>query len=127
MSVADGLLFSKDHEWVRLVDGVARVGITDFAQDALGDVVFVQIPQLGQDVTTGDAVSEVESTKSVSDIYAPLTGRIVSVNQTLEANPALINSDPYGEGWICEIAVGGDVDVSELMNEEAYRQLVGES
>lgn len=127
MSAADGLLFSKDHEWIRLVGGVARIGITDFAQDALGDVVFVQIPQVGQDVSSGDAVSEVESTKSVSDIYAPLAGRIVSVNDTLEANPALINSDPYGEGWICEIAVADGVDVSELMNEEAYRLLVGGS
>lgn len=124
MSASGDLLFSKDHEWVRLGDGVARIGITDFAQDALGDVVFVQIPNLGQDVKSGDAVSEVESTKSVSDIYAPLPGRIVAVNENLEANPALINSDPYGDGWICEIAVTSDVDLAGLMSEDAYRLLV---
>ncbi len=124
MSASGDLLFSKDHEWVRLGDGVARIGITDFAQDALGDVVFVQIPNLGQDVKSGDPVSEVESTKSVSDIYAPLPGRIVAVNENLEANPALINSDPYGDGWICEIAVTSDVDLAGLMSEDAYRLLV---
>lgn len=124
MSAADGLLFSKDHEWIRLADGRARIGITDFAQDALGDVVFVQIPTLGQDVSSGDPVSEVESTKSVSDIYAPLPGRIVSVNENLEANPALINTDPYGDGWICEIEVAADVKLDGLMDEEAYRRLV---
>jgi glycine cleavage system H protein len=124
MSVTDGLLFSKDHEWVRVVDGIARIGITDFAQDALGDVVFVQIPNVGQKVHSGEAVSEVESTKSVSDIYAPIAGEIVSVNEGLETNPALINSDPYGEGWICEIAVSADVDLAGLMNEEAYLLLV---
>jgi glycine cleavage system H protein len=124
MSVTDGLLFSKDHEWVRVVDGIARIGITDFAQDALGDVVFVQIPNVGQKVHSGEAVSEVESTKSVSDIYAPIAGEIVSVNEGLETNPALINSDPYGDGWICEIAISADDDLTGLMNEEAYLQLV---
>ena len=124
MSASGDLLSSKDHEWIRLSDGVARIGITDFAQDALGDVVFVQIPNVGQDVSPGDAVSEVESTKSVSDIYAPLPGRIVSVNENLEANPALINSDPYGDGWICEIAVASDVDLTGLMNEADYLSLV---
>lgn len=124
MSAADGLLFSKDHEWIRLDGGRARIGITDFAQDALGDVVFVQIPTLGRDVSSGEAVSEVESTKSVSDIYAPLPGRIVRVNESLESNPALINSDPYGDGWICEIEVAGDVNLGGLMNEEAYRHMV---
>jgi len=127
MSAGDGLLFSVDHEWIRLSEGIARVGITDFAQDALGDVVFVQMPTLGQEVQLGDAVSEVESTKSVSDIYAPLAGQIVSVNENLESNPALINTDPYGDGWICEIAVGTEVNVEGLMDEEAYLKMVGAS
>jgi glycine cleavage system H protein len=127
MSAGDGLLFSVDHEWIRLADGIARVGITDFAQDALGDVVFIQMPTLGQEVQLGDAVSEVESTKSVSDIYAPLAGQIVSVNENLESNPALINTDPYGDGWICEIAVGTEVNVEGLMDEEAYLKMVGAS
>lgn len=124
MSGTEGLLYSKDHEWIRIVGGVARVGITDFAQDALGDVVFVQPPRLGDAVRSGDSVGEVESTKSVSDIYAPVTGTIVSVNTELQDNPALINSDPFGAGWICEIEVGADADLSGLMDENAYRQLV---
>lgn len=118
------LLFSKDHEWILIADGVARVGITDFAQDALGDVVFVQAPSLGREVTSGDAVGEVESTKSVSDIYAPISGRIVKVNDELQANPSLINSDPFGAGWICEIAISAEVDLSDLMDESAYRRMV---
>lgn len=124
MSGTEGLLYSKDHEWIRIVGGVARVGITDFAQDALGDVVFVQPPRIGDAVRSGDSVGEVESTKSVSDIYAPVTGTIVSVNTELQDNPALINSDPFGAGWICEIEVGVDADLSGLMDENAYRQLV---
>lgn len=124
MSGTEGLLYSKDHEWIRIVGGVARVGITDFAQDALGDVVFVQPPRLGDAVRSGDSLGEVESTKSVSDIYAPVTGTIVSVNTDLQDNPALINSDPFGAGWICEIEVGANADLSGLMDENAYRQLV---
>lgn len=124
MSDTGDLLFSKDHEWIRLASGVARIGITDFAQDALGDVVFVQPPRLGDAVRSGDSLGEVESTKSVSDIYAPVSGKVVSVNGELQDNPALINSDPFGAGWICEIEVGADVDLSDLMDESAYRQLV---
>lgn len=124
MSGTETLLYSKDHEWIRIVDGVARVGITDFAQDALGDVVFVQPPRVGDAVRSGDSLGEVESTKSVSDIYAPVTGTIVAVNTELQENPALINSDPFGAGWICEIEVGADADLSGLMDENAYRQLV---
>ncbi|MGA0877513.1 MAG: glycine cleavage system protein GcvH [Ilumatobacteraceae bacterium] len=124
MSDTGELLYSKDHEWIRIVGGVARVGITDFAQDALGDVVFLQPPRLGDAVRSGDSLGEVESTKSVSDIYAPVSGTIVSVNTELLDNPALINSDPFGAGWICEIEVGADVDLSDLMDEGSYRQLV---
>lgn len=127
MSASGNLLFSKDHEWIRIEGSVARVGITDFAQDALGDVVFVQTPRVGDSVSTGDAMGEVESTKSVSDIYAPVTGRIVKVNDALQGDPALINSDPFGDGWICEIEVGSGVDLSDLMDEQAYRQLVSGS
>lgn len=127
MSATGNLLFSKDHEWIRIDGAVARVGITDFAQDALGDVVFVQTPRVGDSVSSGDAMGEVESTKSVSDIYAPVSGRIVKVNDALQDDPALINSDPYGDGWICEIEVGSGADLSDLMDEQAYRKLVSGS
>ncbi|MFZ9427007.1 MAG: glycine cleavage system protein GcvH [Ilumatobacteraceae bacterium] len=125
MSVPSDLLYSKDHEWVRLDGSTARVGITDFAQDALGDVVFVQAPSLGARVSVGDSFSEVESTKSVSDIYAPVTGTVSAVNADLDADPSLLNSDPYGAGWICDITVDGDIDTSTLMSADAYRALIG--
>ena len=119
-------LFSKDHEWVRMASGPARIGITDFAQEALGDVVFVQLPTLGAVVSSGQTVSEVESTKSVSDIYSPIAGTISSVNVDLEADPSLLNSDPFGRGWIYELSVADDVDVSHLFDEDAYRRFVKE-
>ena len=120
------LLFSKDHEWARLDGGSARVGITDFAQNALGDVVFVQLPTIGVPVASGQSVSEVESTKSVSDIYSPLDGTISSVNVELESDPSLLNSDPFGRGWIYELSVDTDVDLGHLIDEDAYRRFVKE-
>lgn len=120
------LLFSKDHEWVRLDGGSARVGITDFAQDALGDVVFVQLPSIGMAVTSGQSVSEVESTKSVSDIYSPVNGTISAVNVELESDPSLLNSDPFGRGWIYELSVDAHVDLGHLIDEDAYRRFVKE-
>jgi glycine cleavage system H protein len=126
MAVPGKLLFSRDHEWVRLDGGSARVGITDFAQDALGDVVFVQLPSMGATVTSGQSVSEVESTKSVSDIYSPLNGTISAVNVDLESDPSLLNSDPFGLGWIYELSVDVDVDLGQLIDEDAYRRFVKE-
>ena len=114
------LLFSTDHEWVLITGLIARIGITDFAQDALGDVVFVQPATLGQKLGAGDSFSEVESTKSVSDIYAPLGGVVVAVNEALDADPGLVNSDPYGQGWICELEITPDADTSHLMTGDAY-------
>lgn len=119
MSTSD-LLFSTDHEWVLITGLIARIGITDFAQDALGDVVFVQPATLGQKLCAGDSFSEVESTKSVSDIYAPLGGVVVAVNEALDADPGLVNSDPYGQGWICELEITPDADTSHLMTGDAY-------
>lgn len=119
MSASD-LLFSTDHEWVLITGLIARIGITDFAQDALGDVVFVQPATLGQKLGAGDSFSEVESTKSVSDIYAPLGGVVVAVNEALDADPGLVNSDPYGQGWICELEITPDADTSHLMTGDAY-------
>lgn len=122
------LKYTGEHEWVRSpgeAEGSVRVGITDFAQDALGDVVYVQMPAAGDKVTASDVVGEVESTKSVSDIYAPVTGEVVSRNESLDADPALINSDPYGDGWLLEIKVENKNVVEELLSSSEYSQQVG--
>src|SRR5437764_2151839 len=124
MNVPDDLRYSKDHEWARLDDGRVRIGITDYAQDALGDVVFVQIPDVGTRVAQGDSFSEVESTKSVSDIYAPVSGTVVEVNQELTDAPQRVNEDPYGEGWICVIEPTDAAALDALLDAEGYQRLV---
>jgi len=122
--IPEDLKYSKDHEWVRLSGTTARVGITDYAQDALGDVVFVQLPASGTEVLAGQSCSEVESTKSVSDIYVPVSGSITNVNNLLSESPNLINSDPYGEGWIMEIEVSDLSSVAEMLDASSYRQFI---
>lgn len=118
----EDLRYTSDHEWVKeLGDGVVRVGITSYAQDALGDVVYVSLPAVGDTITPGDACGEIESTKSVSDIYAPLGGDITAVNGTLDETPELINSDPYAEGWMFEMRVSDTADLGGLLDVEAYR------
>jgi glycine cleavage system H protein len=124
MNVPDDLRYSSDHEWVRLEGDVARVGITDYAQDALGDVVFVDLPAVGVTTEAGGSFSEIESTKSVSDIYAPIAGQVVDVNSTLADSPELINQDPYGEGWICVLRPSDPAAVADLLDAAAYRALI---
>lgn len=125
MELPDALLYSTDHEWVRAEPGDRiRIGVTDYAQDALGDVVYVQVPTVGATVKAGESFSEVESTKSVSDIYAPASGTVVEVNDQLGAQPELINSDPYGEGWLCVIALSAPDELSGLLDAAAYRALI---
>jgi glycine cleavage system H protein len=124
MHIPEDLKYSKDHEWVRLSGMTVRVGITDYAQDALGDVVFVQLPVSGSKVEAGQSCSEVESTKSVSDIYVPVSGSITNVNNLLSESPNLINSDPYGDGWIMEIEVSDLSGVAELLDASTYRQFI---
>jgi glycine cleavage system H protein len=124
MNVPDDLRYSTDHEWARLEDGRVRIGITDYAQDALGDVVFVQIPDVGTKVVQGDSFSEVESTKSVSDIYAPVTGAIVEVNQDLADSPQRVNEDPYGDGWLVAIEPDDASQYEQLLDAAAYRALI---
>ena len=121
----DDLKYTSEHEWVRS-DGetAVRVGITDFAQDALGDIVYVSLPEVGSELASGDAVGELESTKSVSDIYAPLSGKVVAINEALDGTPELVNSDPYGEGWLFEIAPADASAVAELMDASAYQSSV---
>ena len=118
------LRYTAEHEWVRADDdGRLRVGITDYAQDALGDVVFVSLPETGASVSAGQTLGEVESTKSVSEIYAPVAGEVVARNEALQARPELINSDPYGEGWIVEIVPTDASAAAGLLDAGAYEQL----
>ena len=124
MDFPDDLRYSTDHEWVRVEDGKVRIGITDYAQDALGDVVYVEVPEVGSAVASKAKVSEVESTKSVSDIYAPVSGTIVEVNTDLADGPERLNEDPYGEGWICVIEPTDPIEMDVLLSADAYRQLV---
>ena len=124
MEFPEGLRYTKEHDWVAVDGGRARVGITDFAQDALGDVVFVQLPETGADVGAMSSVAEVESTKSVSDIYAPLRGTVVEVNSELSDSPDRVNVDPYGEGWLFVIEPASADDFDALLDADAYRALV---
>jgi glycine cleavage system H protein len=124
------LYYTEEHEWIqRTGDDTVRVGITDYAQSALGDVVFVQLPDVGAAVTAGESFGEVESTKSVSDLYAPVSAKVVAVNGDLEGSPQLVNSDPYGEGWLVDLEVeAGTLDdaLSGLLSADAYRATVAE-
>lgn len=117
------LSYTSEHEWVSALtaEGTVRVGITDHAQDALGDVVYIDLPSVGDSVAAEDSFGEIESTKSVSDLFAPIAGEIVAANEGLEDDPALVNSDPYGEGWIVEIRPENADDLANLLDAEAYK------
>jgi len=123
MDIPADLRYSSDHEWIRVDGTTVTIGITEYAQDALGDVVFVEMPDAGRSVTAGESFSEVESTKSVSDIYAPIAGAVTEVNDALESQPELLNSDPYGAGWICRIEITDSSQLDTLMDADAYRSL----
>ncbi len=115
-----GLRYTAEHEWVSANGDTVRIGITSFAQEALGDVVYVSLPGVGDTVTAGDTCGEVESTKSVSDLYAPVSGEVTAVNEALDATPELVNNDPYGEGWMYELRPADAADVEALMDADAY-------
>ncbi len=123
--VPEELWYTPEHEWIMpCAEGIVRVGITDYAATQLGDVVYVQLPLVGDSVMTGEPVGEVESTKSVSDVYAPVTGEVVARNDALEGSPELINSDPYGEGWMMEIKIAETSEMDSLLGAENYRSLI---
>ena len=124
MHVPEDLRYTTDHEWASMRDGRVRVGITDYAQDALGDVVFVQLPDLGTSVSAGGILGEVESTKSVSEIYAPIAGVVVAVNGTLGDAPEQLNGDPYDNGWLCEIEPADITTFDGLLDAAAYQALI---
>jgi glycine cleavage system H protein len=126
MTVPEELRYSSEHEWVRVDGSTARIGITDFAQESLGDVVFVQLPDAGLEIVAGASAAEIESTKSVSDVYVPVSGEVTAVNEALVGAPELVNQDPYGEGWILEVALVNPDELGQLMDAAAYRDLIGE-
>jgi glycine cleavage system H protein len=120
----EDLKYSSEHEWVRSpgeTDGSVRIGITHYAQDALGDIVFVSLPEVGAEISAGENVGELESTKSVSDVYAPVGGKVVARNDALDGSPELVNSDPYGEGWLFEVTGVSDAELGALMDAAAYQ------
>ena len=123
--IPEDLTYTVEHEWVRAASAtVVRVGITDFAQDALGDIVFLTLPQAGTEIQAGEPCGELESTKSVSDVYAPVSGTVAVVNAALDANPELVNSDPYGEGWMFEVEVSGPEVLDGLLDAAGYRAVI---
>ncbi|HJM22084.1 MAG TPA: glycine cleavage system protein GcvH [Acidimicrobiales bacterium] len=126
MNTPGELRYSTDHEWVRVEGDAVRVGISDFAQEALGDVVFVELPEVGLEVTVNAAFAEIESTKSVSDLFAPVSGEVLESNAALEDQPELVNEDPYGEGWICVLQPSDSSQLENLMDAEGYQSFVAE-
>ena len=125
MNFPENVRYTKDHEWVRLEGDVAIVGITDFAQHELGDIVYVEIETVGQELNAGDVFGTVEAVKTVSDLYLPLDGSVTEINPNLNSNPELVNTDPYGEGWMVKMKLANAVDVDSLMDAAAYQNLVG--
>jgi glycine cleavage system H protein len=124
-SYPEDLRYTAEHEWVRIDSGRARIGITSFAQDALGDIVYVTLPDAGARLTAGEPCGEVESTKSVSELYAPVSGAVVEVNAALETSPELVNTDPYGEGWMFEVELDGGAAPDGLLTAQAYQDQLG--
>ncbi len=127
MEFPDDLRYTHEHEWARLEGELVRVGISDYAQDALGDVVYVELPSVGDDVKTGEVFGEVESTKSVSDLYAPVSGAVVEINGHLEQSPELVNSDPYGEGWMIAIRPAQAREYEELFDKDSYESYLADA
>lgn len=125
-NVPEGLRYTKDHEWAKLEGNRARIGITDHAQNELTDVVYVELPAAGKTVTQGDVLGTVESVKAVSEIYAPMSGKVAEVNKALETAPEIVNKDPYGAGWMVLLELAGPPEVAKLLDATGYRKLIGE-
>ena len=125
MNTPDHLLYTKDHEWANFKDNEVVIGITDYAQSQLGDVIFIEIPEVGLELTMGNAFGEVEAVKAVSELYAPISGTITAVNEELEDSPDIVNSDPYGNGWLIKVAPSNPEEKDELMDSLSYEEHVG--
>ena len=125
MNIPAELKYTKDHEWVKIEGDIAIVGITDFAQSELGDIVFVDVESVDEELNVGDVFGSVEAVKTVSDLYLPISGKVVEFNEELESEPELVNSDPYGKGWIIKLKIANDADQSELLSAEQYQEVIG--
>jgi len=125
MEVPDNLLYSKDHEWIELVNDKFRIGITEYAQGELGDIVFMELPEIGLKVVEGDTIGTIEAVKTVADVYAPISGKIIDINTNLESDPELINNDPYANGWIVSIQADKEIDSSKYLNASQYKEFIG--
>jgi len=124
MSFPDGLKYSKEHEWVLVEDGVASIGITDFAQDELGDIVYVELPEVGEKITKDDPFGSVESVKAVSDLFAPISGTVIEVNDSLPDSPEIVNEDPYGDGWMIKVQMSDKDELKDLLGPEEYAEFI---
>ncbi|MGC9007324.1 MAG: glycine cleavage system protein GcvH [Sulfurihydrogenibium sp.] len=124
--IPENLYYTKEHIWVKIENDVATIGITDYGQKQLGDVVFVDLPEVGREVESGEVIASVESIKAVSEVYSPVTGKIISVNEDLANDPSVINSDPYGDGWIADIQMSDPSEVEDLMTAEDYKAYLEE-
>lgn len=124
MEFPNGVLFTDQHEYAKVENGIAQIGISDYAQEQLGDITYIELPQVGDSVSKGDSLAVIEAVKAASDLYAPVSGEIVEVNSALEDNPELVNQDCFGQGWIIKIKVSDDGELSELMDAEAYKKYV---
>lgn len=125
MNIPSNLLYTKDHEWVRIEKDTAYIGITDFAQSELGDIVYVEIETVGESINQNDVFGTVEAVKTVSDLFLPIKGEVLELNAKLESNPELVNTDPYGEGWMIKLKIENNVDVEGLLKADAYALLIG--
>ena len=125
MNIPAELKYTKDHEWVKIEGDTAIVGITDFAQSELGDIVFVDVESVDEELNAGDVFGSVEAVKTVSDLYLPLSGKVVEFNEELESEPELVNTDPYGKGWMIKLKIANDADQSELLSAEQYQEVIG--
>ena len=125
MKIPEELRYTEEHEWVKLDGNVATVGITDFAQSELGDIVYLEIDTLDSEIDSNDVFGTVEAVKTVSDLFMPVNGKVIEVNSSLEDNPEVVNNDPYGDGWIIKIEVSNPSDIDALMNSEEYKNLIG--
>lgn len=125
MNIPAELKYTKDHEWVKIEGDTAIVGITDFAQSELGDIVFVDVESVDEELNVGDAFGSVEAVKTVSDLYLPISGKVIEFNEELESEPELVNTDPYGKGWIIKLKIANDADQSELLSAEQYQEVIG--
>ena len=124
MDYPEGLKYSKEHEWVLVESDVATIGITEFAQDELGDIVYVELPQVGEKISMDDPFGSVESVKAVSDIFAPISGSVIEVNDTLPDSPEIINEDPYGDGWMIKVQITDKAELKELMSSDGYAEYI---